>query len=419
MRSLKIQAKNSNHHLLLFIFLGNFMKKISITLLTALMMMIPMSVLLYSQTYINKTFDKGRLMVPQESQTGTSSFNTLDNEATFRTGQNVYLSGSSGSAQTTKKFVPLSGNPNIRIRLFKKDTNSSFVKQWVRSYSQIKIPLGANEPDSGKITFSLTDAEQVLPSRYNYFLLFYRDGQEHLGSMWSEEFMGQDALGIPIGTIFPVMGGNDAYFSAMESQGWYLCNGRDINTLDELEPKEKDTLVKIMIEGGSPNWWQLPDLRGMFLRGATNSSSHDPNYANRNAIASGTYLVPNWFTFVGGTPWSATLFNVSDKKLGSTQSAEVGVHGHSATVSDNGSHSHDLYTENDDFNGGMGSANYGAGDVQSRFSAPGKDNGWVRTWTAMVSSSGNHSHGITINNSTGSETRPKNVYVNYIMKCRR
>jgi|688.fasta_scaffold266123_2 hypothetical protein len=390
------------------------MKKISITLLTALMM-IPMSVLLYSQTYINKTFDKGRLMVPQEAQTGSASFNKLDNEATFRTGSNVFLSGSSGSSQTTKKFVPLSGNPNIRIRLFKKDTNSSFVKQWVRSYSQIKIPLGANEPDSGKISFSLTDAEQVLPSRYNYFLLFYRDGQEHLGSMWSEEFMGQDALGIPIGTIFPVMGGNDAYFSAMESQGWYLCNGRDINTLDELEPKEKDTLVKIMIEGGSPNWWKLPDLRGMFLRGATNSSSQDPNYADRSAIASGTYLVPNWFTFVGGTPWGATLFNVGDKKLGSTQSADVGVHGHTGSTGSAGNHNH----------GGTTGAASTSLNSQESVSNASPTNATVNGTDSnsdhyhSISWDGSHTHSVIINNSTGTETRPKNVYVQYIMKCRR
>jgi len=389
------------------------MKKISITLLTALMM-IPMSVLLYSQTYINKTFDKGRLMVPQEAQTATSNFSTIDAEKTFQNNNvNVFTTGSSGSAQTTKKYVPLSGNPNIRIRLFKKDTNSAHIKEWVRSYSQIKTPLGANEPDSGKITFSITDADQVLPSRYNFFLLFYRDGQEHLGSMWSEEFMGQDALGIPIGTIFPVMGGNDAYFTAMESQGWYLCNGRDINSLNELEPKEKDTLVRIMIEGGSPTWWKLPDLRGMFLRGATNSSSDDPDYANRAANPPGDFIIPNWFSFLGGTLFP--LYSIGDKKLGSTQGAEVGAHGHTGSTDNAGLHNHGGVT-------GTASTSVNSQENVSNFDnlnaiVNGTDFNTDHSHT--IDWDGVHAHSVTINNSTGTETRPKNVYVNYIMKCRR
>gem|GEM_PF-1412018 len=408
MRSLKIQAKNSNHHLLLFIFLGNFMKKISITLLTALMM-IPMSVLLYSQTYINKTFDKGRLMVPQEAQTATSDFNKIDAEKTFQNnGTNVFASGSSGSAQTTKKYVPLSGNPNIKIRLFKKDTTSDFIEQWVRSYSQIKIPLGVNEPDSGKITFSITDADQVLPSRYNFFLLFYRDGQEHLGSMWSEEFMGQDALGIPIGTIFPVIGGNDAYFTAMESQGWYLCDGRAINSLNELEPKEKDTLVRIMIEGGSPTWYHLPDLRGMFLRGATNLSAKDTNYADRIALTPGNFTIPNIFTFAGGSWFSS--YNVGDKKLGSVQSANVGAHGHTGSTASAGNHTHTVtMVPSDNLNFTNDNGQYPSGDAFFN----------ETNHTINTGSNGEHTHELTINNSTGTETRPKNVYVNYIMKCRR
>ncbi len=389
------------------------MNKVTISLLTVLMMIV-ISSDSYSQTYIVKSFNDGRLLVPQESNTGTTSFDKVDKAASFGAPQEVRISGSSGASRTTKKFVPLSGDPTIRIKLFKKDTNGSAIKEWTRSYSQIKNTPN-NEPDSGKIIFSITEADQVLPSRYNYFLLYYLDAQQHLKSLWSEEFIAGDVLAIPIGTIFPVIAGNDLYFSALESQGWFLCDGRDIATLGELEPAEKDTLRRLLAEGGSNSYFNLPDLRGQFLRGATSSTTYDPDQANRSNVniysGQATTL---WHLGLNGNWWNNiwAVTSIGNKKLGSTQNPEVGVHGHTGSTGNAGGHDHGGYT-------GYNTVNVGYREDATTGGTPfngAEDNSSIRF---SIPWQGDHSHSVTINNSTGTETRPKNVYVNYIMKCRR
>ena len=378
-------------------------------------LMILLSINLKAQSYVVKTFKDGRLLVPQESSTSSNSFSIVDKQASFG-GPQVSITGTSGSPGTTKKFVPLSGDPTIRIKLFRKDTNSSgnIIKEWTRSYSQIKNNPN-NEPDSGKIIFSITEADQVLPSRYNYFLLYYLDAQQHLKSLWSEEFIAGDVLAIPIGTIFPVIAGNDLYFSALESQGWFLCDGRDIATLGELEPAEKDTLRRLLAEGGSNSYFNLPDLRGQFLRGATSSTTYDPDQANRSNVniysGQATTL---WHLGLNGNWWNNiwAVTSIGNKKLGSTQSSEVGVHGHTGSTGNAGGHDHGGYT-------GYNTVNVGYREDATTGGTPfngAEDNSSIRF---SIPWQGDHSHSVTINNSTGTETRPKNVYVNYIMKCRR
>lgn len=390
------------------------MKKYSV-LCFSVICMILLSTNLKSQSYILKKFDNGRLLVPQELSTSSRSFSTVDNQASYG-GSQVTISGSMGSPSTVKKFVPLSGDPTIRIKLFRKDTNSSgnIIKEWTRSYSQIKNNPN-NEPDSGKIIFTITEADQVLPSRYNYFLLFYLDAQQHLKSLWSEEFLAGDVLGIPIGTIFPVIAGNDLYFSALESQGWFLCDGRAISGLTELEEAEKDTLRRLLAEGGSNSYFNLPDLRGQFLRGATSSNAQDPDYGSRsnvNLYSGGATTL--WLLGLNGNWWT-NLFattQISNKKLGSTQSPEVGVHGHTGSTGNAGEHNHSFSDINWSENR-LGGVNNLIGSGSTDF-----DNSHYYTSSTTLAN-GNHSHSVSINNSTGSETRPKNTYVNYIMKCRR
>jgi len=377
------------------------------------LMIIAMSIDLISQSYVVKTFKNARLMVPQETSTGTTSFDKVDKAASYG-GSEVRITGSSGSPRTTKKFVPLSDDPTIRIKLFRKDTNGTAIKEWTRSYSQIKNNPN-NEPDSGKIIFTITEADQVLPSRYNYYLLFYLDAQQHLKSLWSEEFLAGDVLGIPIGTVFPVIAGNDLYFSALESQGWFLCDGRAISGLTELEEAEKDTLRRLLAEGGSNSYFNLPDLRGQFLRGATSSNAQDPDYGSRsnvNLYSGGATTL--WLLGLNGNWWT-NLFattQISNKKLGSTQSPEVGVHGHTGSTGNAGEHNHSFSDINWSENR-LGGVNNLIGSASTDF-----DNSHYYTSSTTLAN-GNHSHSVSINNSTGSETRPKNTYVNYIMKCRR
>ncbi len=152
----------------------------------------------------------------------------------------------------------------------------------------------------------------------------------------------------PIGTVQAYMGAG-AYLTYLERQGWYLCDGRAIATLDSLTTSEKSALVSLLASGGSPNPNILPDMRGYFLRGADNGTGNDPDNASR-----------------GG----------SGAKLGSTQTNSVQSHTHSIAAD----------------------AAAGAG-------------------TSVATSAGNTTT-VTSNANGGNETRPKNIYVNWIIKAK-
>ncbi len=152
----------------------------------------------------------------------------------------------------------------------------------------------------------------------------------------------------PIGTVQAYMGAG-AYLTYLERQGWYLCDGRAIASLDSLSTSEKTALIALLTSGGNPNPNFLPDMRGYFLRGADNGTGNDPDNGSR-----------------GG----------SGAKLGSIQSNSVQSHSHSIAAD----------------------AAAGAG-------------------TRVATSAGN-STTVTSNASGGNETRPKNIYVNWIIKAK-
>ena len=117
--------------------------------------------------------------------------------------------------------------------------------------------------------------------------------------------------------------------------------------------------------------FNLPDMRGVFLRGVDNGSGHDPDTLNRTS------------QFTGG--------NTNDA-VGSYQADQYAAHRH-----DNGSvtcgnssalSSYELYGE----------------ASSSGVLSP------IATWTGIGSVTG------WTSTQGGSETRPKNVYVNYIIK---
>lgn len=236
----------------------------------------------------------------------------------------------------------------------------------------------SNAADSGKFQYNLTG---MAYSRFNYKAYVYLDGSST--SIYSEEFMLNKVPGIPVGTIWAYMGdGSD--LTELEVGGWFLCDGRAISGLSELTADEKSELQSLFTSSSKPNPGNLPDLRGMFLRGMDKSSSNDPDRSSRS----------------GGNA------------IGSYQGDVYASHNHSAVTSTNGNHSHTFYTRNDDFNGGSGFPN---NDYPSSFS---NDNG-IMGWGSAISTNGDHSHSVTVNNNGGNETRPKNVYVNYIIKCRK
>ena len=156
---------------------------------------------------------------------------------------------------------------------------------------------------------------------------------------------------IPAGSIMP-------YVGTTAPSGWLLCDGSLVN---------RSTYTKLFASigtafgiGDGSTTFNLPDLRGRFMRGVDGSAGNDPDNSTRTASNTGGN--------VGNT-------------VGSVQSDALKSHTHS---------------ENMNY---AGSGNSGG--------------------TCVVTSSNgtNFTAYPYITNATGvNETRPKNVYVNYIIK---
>jgi microcystin-dependent protein len=178
-------------------------------------------------------------------------------------------------------------------------------------------------------------------------------------------------MSVPPGTIV-------AFAGTVAPEGWLLCDG---SAVSRTSYASLFGAVGINFGGGDgiANF-NLPDLRGRFLRGADNGAGRDPDAAGR--IASNP----------GGSVGDA---------VGTLQSDHFASHRHLLT--DPG-HSHVMATPSSGAFGlhetaGTSAANFDYGDASG--GAP------------PVSTS---TTGITEGNAGGNETRPKNVAVNYIIK---
>ncbi|NEQ38787.1 MAG: tail fiber protein [Okeania sp. SIO3I5] len=162
---------------------------------------------------------------------------------------------------------------------------------------------------------------------------------------------------VPIGTITAyggVVTGSDA--RDLESQGWLVCDGEEHLTRDY-----EELYCKIGVYFGTPSrpgYFRVPDLRGRFVRGVDNGTGRDPDAADRTV--------------------SATGGNTGDR-VGSFQEDAFKAHTHNFKVG-----------------GQNGSGHYNTVGVGSE----------TNIQDAKMIARG------------GSETRPINVYVNWIIKAK-
>ena len=259
-------------------------------------------------------------------------------------------------------------------------TYSGLSKSTIKWNGQTVSPFTpATSADTGRFEYEMT---AISKSRINYTAFVYLDGGST--SVYSEEFLLSSVPGIPLGTIWAYMGdGTD--LTDLEVGGWFLCDGRHIdNDLDgNLTETEQDDLIALFTRSGKYDPQRLPDLRGHFLRGMDKSSGNDPNAGSRT----------------GG--------NV----LGSIQGDEFKSHDHTGSADQGGDHRHlyqDTYFSEDN---GSATPQNQIGSGSSDFD----NEDWITT--RLTDWSGTHGHNITINPRGGNETRPKNAYVNYIIKC--
>lgn len=168
---------------------------------------------------------------------------------------------------------------------------------------------------------------------------------------------------MPIGSIVAYAGAISEKSEQLLKEGWLICDGRAV-----VQENYKGLFEQIRFNFGAPaegNLFNLPDFRGLFLRGASNDTDNDPDKNTR------TNLLP------GGN---------TANKVGSYQE-------------------------------------YATGKPQKPFKAKIKNNHIVNRSQdagACVADSGRYGTGNTGGYSDGSggdlETRPKNKYVYYLIK---
>lgn len=181
--------------------------------------------------------------------------------------------------------------------------------------------------------------------------------------------------GCPPGSIMPFAG-------ATAPTGWLMCNGQALSSATY------PSLFSVLgttwgngssgINAGGGTNFNVPDLRGEFLRGQDNGRGVDSGRTLGSAQG-------------GATKLPATAFT------GTTNSA--------------GAHTHAVKTSNVDYADPHG---HGSATALDRVSAPGIPSG--PGGDADTQSAGAHTHTISINGGGDSETRPRNVSVNYIIK---
>lgn len=188
------------------------------------------------------------------------------------------------------------------------------------------------------------------------------------------------ANGVPVGTVVAFAGP-----VANIPAGWLLCDGALVNSATY--PHLFEAIQYSW--GGSGSSFNLPDMRGMFLRGVAGGATTDPDKDSR--LASNT----------GGN---------TGNNVGSSQTDEFRSHNHPATLTGNtnntGAHKH---------NTGIDMGVHAGSGGHEKVSRATNDEGAKATDTQ-----GSHSHSVSVSGNTndigGTETRPANVYVYYIIK---
>lgn len=207
----------------------------------------------------------------------------------------------------------------------------------------------------------------------------------------------------PTGTIF-AFGGTTA------PNGWLLCQGQAVS---------RTTFSQLFAAIGSSNGsgdgsttFNIPDLRGRFLRGLDGSVNRDPDKALRVAMNSGGNTgnalgsVQGMSTSTsagtqGGTKSTTGLANSNSSIATGSISITDPQHLHSGTIAGTGTPGHYIT-----FQAGTGPNVYLRNNAQNTgTNTTGISASPSGSWTANAQSI-----------SSDAETRPINAYVNYIIK---
>lgn len=200
----------------------------------------------------------------------------------------------------------------------------------------------------------------------------------------------------PIGTITAYAGNFAPNMPTWETNsGWMLCNGRPLNRTDS---KYKDLFDAIGSSwgGDGANMFNLPDLRGYFLRGVDGGAGRDPNVNDRTASKPGGHVKDD----VG---------SVQEDMMQGHKHADSG-HVHGASTSVSGQIPTSFGEEVEDGTGSLVNGNEGnQGHYDPGFSASTTVNSGSANIGDPVGSTAGKPR-------TGQETRPINAYVHWIIR---
>lgn len=169
-----------------------------------------------------------------------------------------------------------------------------------------------------------------------------------------------------------------------EADGWMLCDGRALARSQY--PALFAAIATHYGVGDGVNTFNIPDLRGYFLRGVSGSTGVDPGAARRSAAGGNA---PNE---VGSVQGWATAMPAGGFKIG-----PVGDHAHGDPTWNGQAGPYEVATQNSGGScRGPGGVDYGA-------------------QSAPTTAAGGHAHAIT---GGDPETRPVNKYVHWVIVAR-
>ncbi|HTW86214.1 MAG TPA: phage tail protein [Candidatus Sulfotelmatobacter sp.] len=174
----------------------------------------------------------------------------------------------------------------------------------------------------------------------------------------------------PVGTIAAFAGPGPGTAAWENATGWLLCDGRSLQRTT-LDYSALFNAIGSSWGGDGVDAFNVPDLRGLFLRGVDGGAGRDPDVASRTAIAPGGH---------------------AGDAVGSLEGDQIRQHAHPASITPN-PHQHQSLAPQ-----GQGGSERGGREGL----------GWVDTSATSLT--------VTVDGFGGSETRPVNASVFWIIR---
>lgn len=286
------------------------------------------------------------------------------------------LTGTSGK--------PLSGTLGMKFGLYSTATGTTSLADW----TFLGVPISKDGNFRVELGGKKNDVPRVIRTNKDLYLEISIQGPSGLQTLSPRIKLGATARaqhaqhaenGAPVGTIM-------AYGGIIPPNGWLLCDGKPMGRFDPMYNDLFKVIGNSFGAGDGSTTFNLPDLRGRFLRGVDSGTGRDPDASKRKAMNPGG----KYGDKVGSVQGTAT--SMPTKKL---SNSSVSNHGHGISGYSYGG-------------GGSGNGSFCGGPCSG-----GGVWGPYSFTKHSISGSGGHSHSIS---GGDKESRPTNANVNFIIK---